>query len=75
MTITVCTKELCKWHIYPSETDIRVLIRILYGKAHSKSQIETYAISPISGETLCKTDLLITSSETRTKLTVKTQGF
>ena len=43
-------------------------------KAHIKSRIETYAISPISEETLWKIEI-ITSSETRTKLTVKTQGF
>lgn len=43
-------------------------------KAHSKSRIETYTVSPICGETLCKIGL-ITSSETRTKLTVETQGF
>ena len=43
-------------------------------KAHSESRIETHAVSPTCGETLCKIGL-ISSSETRTKLTVETQGF
>ena len=73
MIITAYSYELCKCHIYPTKKTRRDW-DFNREKAHSKSRIETYAVSPICGETLCKIGL-ITSSETRTKLTVETQGF